>query len=66
MPSPNRRLRSAVNNRKLDLRRMVQRRLITEGEAAEILQMYWLQKFVRINRMKVSKVDSTAPIHGEK
>ena len=55
MPSPNRRLRSAVNNRKRDLRRMVQRRLITEGEASEILQMYWLQKFVSTNETKARR-----------
>ena len=52
MPSPSRRLRSAVFNRKRDLRRMIAKRIITEGEAAQVLQMYWLQKFVSINETK--------------
>ncbi len=47
--SPARRYRKAVHQRKQDLRRMVANRLITEGEAAQVLQMYRLQKFVSIN-----------------
>jgi hypothetical protein len=45
MPSPNRRLRAAVYQRRRDLRRLVERRVITEGEASQILQMYRLKKF---------------------
>jgi hypothetical protein len=31
---------------------MIAKRIITEGEAAQVLQMYWLQKFVSINETK--------------
>ncbi len=45
MPSPKRRLRASVYQRRRDLRRLVQRQIITEGEAEQTLQMYWLKKF---------------------
>jgi hypothetical protein len=47
MPSPRRRVRSAVNNRRRDLRRMVAKRLITKQEADYILQSYRINKFLK-------------------
>jgi hypothetical protein len=47
MPSPARRVRSAVNNRRRDLRRMVAKRIITQEEAKYILGSYQIYKFLK-------------------
>ena len=72
MPTPARRERIRVYQRKIDLRKLVAARVMTAEEATQMLWLYVSQRLSNKDfewdqpAQKSTSVASTAPVHGEK